>query len=190
MIDRPGVLANHLHADIRRERGAVHEGERVPSVLHSEQQRLSVGRFGVACNRYRDLYKKVIRFFSYYVIYIGGISAYSGFLDSTFDAIFLTLLSNTLDPDLRMQCMIVDVYIYMLNVVKRNVTKIRIEKKEMFNSNIEMMLQAESQVTSEQCRAFHDKMVSSNDIKLYVNHFQDFISEVKNSMEGGNEEGN
>ena len=127
----------------------------------------------------------MIRLFSYYVSYIGGINAYAPFLDQAFACILQTLLSDSLDADLRMQCIIIEVYIYMLNVVTRNVTKIRIDKKEMFSSNIEMLLQAENQVTADQCRAFRDKMTSSNDLQLYVNHFQDFVNEIKNAMEGG-----
>lgn len=132
----------------------------------------------------RDLYKKVIRFLSYYVFFVGGSSDYYEFLDSVFYSILQNLLSDSLESDLRLQCIIVDVCIYMLNVVGRSITKIRIEKKGMFNSNIEMVLQAENRVTAEQCRAFRYKMTSSDNLDLYVNHFRDFINEIKNASEG------
>lgn len=132
----------------------------------------------------RDLYKKVIRFLSYYVFFVGGSSDYYEFLDSVFYSILQNLLSDSLESDLRLQCIIVDVCIYMLNVVRRSITKIRIEKKGMFNSNIEMVLQAENRVTAEQCRAFRIKMTSSDNLDLYVNHFRDFINEIKNASEG------
>ena len=65
----------------------------------------------------RDLYKKVIRFLSYYVFFVGGSSDYYEFLDSVFYSILQNLLSDSLESDLRLQCIIVDVCIYMLNVV-------------------------------------------------------------------------
>lgn len=121
---------------------------------------------------------------SYYVFYVGSMAAYYTFLDVVFCLLTEVLLEKEMDKETRKQCIIVNTYIYMLNVVKRNITTIRISKKEPFNSDIENLLQKTELVTTDQCRKLKDRMTACKELESYVEIFEDFYNEMKNTLEG------
>ena len=121
---------------------------------------------------------------SYYVFYVGSMDAYYTFLDVVFCLLTEVLLEKEMDKETRKQCIIVNTYIYMLNVVKRNITTIRISKKESFNSDIENLLQKTELVTTDQCRKLKDRMTACKELESYVEIFEDFYNEMKNTLEG------
>ena len=121
---------------------------------------------------------------SYYVFYVGSMAAYYTFLDVVFCLLTEVLLEKEMDKETRKQCIIVNTYIYMLNVVKRNITTIRISKKESFNSDIENLLQKTELVTTDQCRRLKDRMTACKELESYVEIFEDFYKEMKNTLEG------
>lgn len=128
--------------------------------------------------------KKAVCFLSYYVFYVGSMAAYYTFLDVVFCLLTEVLLEKEMDKETRKQCIIVNTYIYMLNVVKRNITTIRISKKEPFNSDIENLLQKTELVTTDQCRKLKDRMTACKELESYVEIFEDFYNEMKNTLEG------
>lgn len=132
-----------------------------------------------------SLAKQVLNFCSIYIPYLGGRSVYASFLDSLFEVGTMKILNGDNDDELlNKRLLTINTYIFGFNVIKRNLSGIHTNEKQMFASNIDQFLGASGLVTTNMYESLVNKMKTSKSDSDCVEILKDFYIEMKNSGDG------